>query len=751
MTVKQYARSINQMARQETGWKFSALNASSDQLEDFKLEDMARDMQSLAPELWGMLGDVLSASGQTTEKKVVLISIMLQSSNQKCNALQSIYGIFLHSCNTPQRVIHALARMGISTSPATILNAIRSLSHESITRIQAMGQTLLVGYVYDNFDVDFKTSAPTYEKRSVDTLTHLTSGMLVKLDHGVTLDDLRCSQQLWDMSPINPANDAPTLPPRGCLDLMKLHPETAHSSGLSRREQWNAYKFLTDLIQYGPEYFRQFKVSLRCPEAVDKIPLAKMTWQPARAMDINQSKVAGNIQAIAELLDQGGVGDPTEPVRGTALTMDVVDMREYVILCHGDLGTAERVQSVLERRSLEATPWRRYQFVIFVMGLFHLKMACADAIWRIFLEPKTARDDVNSLMHFVALSRPRETGKIGSNPSFRQMHEVIGYTGIALRLDAWRVEAKKENSAWSSLELLASAKPSLEMLEGLANNMAVNCVAGSDTIYEQRSQPASTRDKQQENMMLLHQYFLLYEELSWAMNEGDIGRIETLFPPWIFLFRATGKHKYAKHMVKFMTDVHFMYPERLRHAVRYNMLVNPTGKNGHARALDWVMEAANLDIKHTFGGDGSNYTKKCVLDESPLIKVYRMCHSNMERNLSLPGPTKQHAAPNMTKTLAKILTYLQEHSPNEFCHGREARHIIPDMLDKGQHILYTNDDQVDSMIDDIGRLIEPEDLTRKEIYLVINCRWVIFIERGRCRGRSLLGCSGIEGSAGRGQ
>ncbi|KAG1721899.1 uncharacterized protein EDB91DRAFT_1064206 [Suillus paluster] len=133
------------MARQETGWKFSALNASSDQLEDFKLEDMARDMQSLAPELWGMLGDVLSASGQTTEVicddaddeeywreddsnvevqnegtthshenikakchgaivKIVfvLISIMLQSSNQKCNALQSIYGIFLHSCNTPQ-------------------------------------------------------------------------------------------------------------------------------------------------------------------------------------------------------------------------------------------------------------------------------------------------------------------------------------------------------------------------------------------------------------------------------------------------------------------------------------------------------------------------------------------------------------------------------------------------------------------------------------------------------------------------
>jgi hypothetical protein len=64
------------------------------------------------------------------------------------------------------------------------------------------------------------------------------------------------------------------------------------------------------------------------------------------------------------------------------------DTKDYVVIFHGDLGTAERVQTLKE-----------------LMSLFNLKMACADAIWCIFIEQKAARDDAMSLMHFVALNR----------------------------------------------------------------------------------------------------------------------------------------------------------------------------------------------------------------------------------------------------------------------------------------------------------------------------------------------------------
>ena len=61
------------------------------------------------------------------------------------------------------------------------------------------------------------------------------------------------------------------------------------------------------------------------------------------------------------------------------------------------------------------------------------------------------------------------------------------------------------------------------------------------------------------------------------MNIGDIGRLKQCLLPWILLFKATGKHKYATAMEKFLVETHFECPEGLHHAIRYNMFVNPTG------------------------------------------------------------------------------------------------------------------------------------------------------------------------------
>ena len=420
-----------------------------------------------------------------SQKKVVIISIMMQSTNQKCNALESVFGIFLHSTNTPEKVISALAHMGLSISVDAINKAVHLLSHETFHTLRAMGRSLLVAYAYDNFDIDFRRSVPTIEKTG-DTLEHLTSGDLIMLEHGVTLEDLRCSDELWQKSPLNPKVPQDGLsPPHTCADLLTLHPETDHPSGLTRRERFNAWKFRQDMVHYGPVYLRRFIKDLGEPEAIDQIPVVKMRHTPARSMDINQSKVSGNISVIPELLQQGGVGDPAEELRlGEYLSSqetDTVDITKFVALFFGDLETFERVQSLLQRRSLEETPWRRYQYVVFVMGLFHLKMACADAIWRIFIHPHTARDGVNSLMHFVALNRPREMGKIASNPKFQQMHEVIGHNGAALRLYCWRVEVAERNPVWSSLESFAMSRPNFKDIEDMSNQLVVNYVGGGAT------------------------------------------------------------------------------------------------------------------------------------------------------------------------------------------------------------------------------------------------------------------------------
>ncbi|OBZ67433.1 hypothetical protein A0H81_12571 [Grifola frondosa] len=465
-------------------------------------------------------------------------------------------GIFLHSCNAPEAVVEFLSRTGVSISRTSIDDAITNLSKEASEEIKQLGQTLLASYAYDNFDVEIKESIPTVEKPH-DNLLHLISGTIFPLDHGVTREDLACAAELWEKSPDNPRNHKM---PRGVnwKKLVALHPETlTNPSDLTRRQRFNAWKFVDDLVSHGPEYFHQFKGDLGMPEVIDAIPITKSKQVPVEGMDINQSTVQGNADALTNLFKQGGIGDPNEQP-------GVVDVGDHVIIVHGDLSTCERVQSVQMSRAEERTPWRRFQNVKFGNGLFHLKMACADAIWKVFIYPKNSREDDTSLMRMIAEIRPKETIKIGSKPGFRRMHKVIQHVGIVSRLDCWREEVSKQSQTrYKNLNEWAASKPTFEEIQHLAR-IIVRTYLPDEKSPAPQFRPDAQRDEKWENTQLRDKYFLLYEELTHAMNAGDIGHVETCFMPWVFIFKGCGKHKYATQMMKFLHDLHFVYPPGLR-------------------------------------------------------------------------------------------------------------------------------------------------------------------------------------------
>ena len=297
----------------------------------------------------------------------------MQSSNQRCNALQSTFGIFLHASNTPETVRQLLSQIGVSISPTTINKAVSHLSKEAEVEIQRLGRTQLASYAYDNLDLDLKHSVPTVEKPH-DTLIHLTTGTMLPLYHGVSLQDLDCSDILWKSSVNNPHARRQGLPLVETKHLLMLHPEAPHPSNLPCRERFNAWKFLHDLIYFGPDYFHKFCNTLGDPEEIECIPVVKTSQVPNRTLDISPNAPAQNAEAINSLLRQAGVGDPAEDTR-------VETIGNHAILISGDLLTGECIRSLLDSRSEESTPWRRMQFIVYVMGLFHLKMACADAIW----------------------------------------------------------------------------------------------------------------------------------------------------------------------------------------------------------------------------------------------------------------------------------------------------------------------------------------------------------------------------------
>ncbi|KAG5222097.1 ATP-dependent RNA helicase [Salix suchowensis] len=180
------------------------------------------------------------------------------------------------------------------------------------------------------------------------------------------------------------------------------------------------------------------------------------------------------------------------------------------------------------------------------------------------VKPHQTFQDETSLMELLSQIRPQETGKLGSKPGFRRMHEAIEHVGIVLRLDCWRLLAVETNEGCKSLDDFADQKPEWKKLVEMATKLCRTQVAAPDIEETTRSADEEERDAQHENNLIRQQYFLLYEELSYGMNHGDIDRIESCFVPWIMIFAGCGKHKYAAELQRYLEDVHFCYPPGLK-------------------------------------------------------------------------------------------------------------------------------------------------------------------------------------------
>ncbi|KAH7917046.1 hypothetical protein BV22DRAFT_1027045, partial [Leucogyrophana mollusca] len=311
-------------------------------------------------------------------KSVVSISIFLQSSNERCNYIQGVLGFFLHSTGVPEKVIETLAHTGISISIKSIENAVKSVSREISGRIRKTPQTLCSSFAYDNFDIDFKTKQPTLEHRS--TFVSATSATLIPLFGVPNTNVLRCSAELWAKDTRNPTPSSFPLMSE-MRDMLILHrndtySRSNHPDALSPRQEAFAWH-IRDILVRRSQHFTHFLSQLREPAVVDKIPLHKTEQIPCRAMNIKQSTTDGNTDVMDHLLRQGGLGDMHDP------EFDVqndVDISEYIILVHGDLLTKERLDSLRESREIERTPVNRRQYLVFLPGLFHYKMACVDAL-----------------------------------------------------------------------------------------------------------------------------------------------------------------------------------------------------------------------------------------------------------------------------------------------------------------------------------------------------------------------------------
>ena len=81
---------------------------------------------------------------------------MMQSTNQRCNALQTSTGLFLHACSASEEVTEFLAHTWMSISSSAVDDAVTNLSKESARMLRKTEQTLCTAYAVDNVDIELK-------------------------------------------------------------------------------------------------------------------------------------------------------------------------------------------------------------------------------------------------------------------------------------------------------------------------------------------------------------------------------------------------------------------------------------------------------------------------------------------------------------------------------------------------------------------------------------------------------------------
>ena len=194
------------------------------------------------------------------------------------------------------------------------------------------------------------------------------------------------------------------------------------------------------------------------------------------------------------------------------------------------------------------------------MGLFHAKMACVEEIWQTFLKDSKARSDKTGFYSDFWVLCPRDSSALSATFKFWPIHDGVRYIGICQHLDCMRVLAEEDN--YPSLQEFANSKPKWPDVVMLAKKAVERFVPYYPDLQEADEKEPEARDEQLDNNMGFNIYSTLYEEFSYAMDHGDIGRVEMCLIAWAPLFEAAGKKKYANHTIKLVHDLNHIFPEK---------------------------------------------------------------------------------------------------------------------------------------------------------------------------------------------
>ena len=263
--------------------------------------------------------------------------------------------------------------------------------------------------IYDNFGMDFKVAQPVAGHQG----THMSVTAATFTPYAsATPDDLWFTKELHktsifneDLHPNDPRIYKPTafnlLPQCELASTSEdesMSPVDSDADPLDSLGKSFAWHMCSILVERELR-FEKYRHHCGAPDVVDALPIQKTVQFPANAINADEGQNDSNWEGLKSLLDQVSDHSCIQYLVLTSMKTNTADrfLEDNLVLVHRDLATKERIDALRKMRTIEHTAKNCLDWVLFMPGMCHLKMACTDAFWAIHVLLKTGCGDATHI------------------------------------------------------------------------------------------------------------------------------------------------------------------------------------------------------------------------------------------------------------------------------------------------------------------------------------------------------------------
>ncbi|KAG0010922.1 hypothetical protein BGZ81_002488 [Podila clonocystis] len=500
--------------------------------------------------------------------------------------------------------------------PATIQNALRSLTKDAMERIKEAVTNNDWYIMYDNINIANKHQHQRVDKR--DTFDNGTAATLILLPSD---------------------NDKPAAATPALLHPENTRPEVTADlffpsvpDGQVLRQVSMSHVFNT-IMRSLPEGSTTLAIPI---VPIEQLPLKKTALFPLQTMKIDESTIAGNL-AVLERLTMAGL----------QLPKSWFDDPKSTIIA-GDQMTVSRLLTLKIHRVFDPDPYHSLAWVQPTLQLFHLVMNLCGTIFRTHMGTPQFPGTLASIV--ILMGRKRLTK---DKQEFRDADEhlrIVFDSTVLLLCEALRQGSSNELDIRSFAEIIT---------DFLSN----------DPSPSHYGLPSTTANS---NALLFLRDMTVYIELSDAVKTGDISCIRHVLPVITLMMHGGGNKNYALELLRLLYGIRYLWTDEWTKRVLASMLVNPKGVVDGWMATDMLQENHNYLIKAIFSAKGSNMSWEYLRDSiSTNIRTFQNISRMFEREVGIGSNSTQHKKPSTAKDISKVQGYLK--GAHVLCNCKDIR------------------------------------------------------------------------------